>query len=365
MTTYTWQIEKGTPPDTLIGDVTGATGTIDITPPGSGSDPYTIPGDDSLAGLVIRARVSDGITTHYSPWSPTVEPAGTPPPAGTIYFDGRATRMTALSSHETTPGDLSTLVEVDTPKEVWQGHLAFLNDDIKLVADTRYGQIYDITVGLNSHNPYYTPSDGRSAELSTIRPLALGSWDWYANAYKIKSPFSQPDWCVVDQFGYPSLWSPPLAIHADGSNFVLAQYAGRLTLQANGSYRGTLVQNTVIVANPLDTWVEIITGVKWSTSQDGEIHVYYRIPSGDNVWHNPLNFSGIDTEQWGTTPSGSYPQNYLDGAGNPLNVTDHGGLYFGFWNAPPLPSPFPTNRAQRMGPTRSSDLDTAKSTLPA
>ena len=51
-----------------------------------------------------------------------------------------------------------------------------------------------------------------------------------------------------------------------------------------------------------------------------------------------------------------------DSNGNPINIIDHGGLYFGYWNG--LPSNFPTNYAWQTGLTRSGDLATAQSTFP-
>ena len=282
-----------------------------------------------------------------------------------MYFDGRAKNMTSLSSYESTPGTLSTLKQAQSP-QMWDG-LLFLNNDIQLASDSRYGQVYSIRTGSNSHNPYYTPSDGRSSELSRRRPMVLGSWDWYGNAYKVKSGWTQPSWADLYQFGYPTLSSPPLSINIDRPydglpRFQLFQNAGLLKNNGSGFYGGTQLGDTNIVPVPFDTWVEIIVGVKWETNNTGELRAYYRIPSKGTGWVLAVSKSSIPTEQYGTTPSGSVNSTFTDSSGKPINVLDHGGLYFGYGS---MPSSFPTNYVSQSGLTRSSSLATAQSTFPS
>ena len=282
-----------------------------------------------------------------------------------MLFDGRATNMTSLSSYESTPGTLSTLEQSQSP-QLWDG-LLFLNNDIQLASDSRYGKVYSIRTGLDSHNPYYTPTDGRSSELSRRRPMVLGSWDWYANAYKVKSGWTQPSWADLYQFGYPTLSSPPLSINIDRPydglpRFQLFQNAGLLKNNGSGFYAGTQMGDTNIVPVPFDTWVEIIVGVKWETNSTGELRAYYRIPSKGTGWVLAVSKSGIPTEQYGTTPSGSVNSTFTDSSGKPLNVLDHGGLYFGYGS---MPSSFPTNYVSQSGLVRASSLSAAQSTLPS
>ena len=273
--------------------------------------------------------------------------------------------MTSLYSYESTPGDLSTLKQAQS-QQLWSG-LAFLNNDIQLAADSRYGQVYSIRTGSNSHNPYYTPTDGRSSELSKVRPMVLGNWDWYGNAFKVKSGWTQPGWCDLFQFGYPTLSSPPLSINVDHSSdgisrFQLFENAGLLTNNGSGFYKGTQFAETNILPIPFDTWVEIIVGVKWATNNTGELRVYYRVPSKGTGWVLAVSKSSIATEQYGTTPSGSVNSTFTNSSGQPINVLDHGGLYFGYSS---MPSSFPTNYVSQSGLTRSSSLATAQSTFPS
>jgi hypothetical protein len=303
-------------------------------------------------------------TTTTTKTTTTTTTTTTTPSSGTVYFDGRAKNMTSLYSYESTAGDLSTLKQGQSP-QLWSG-LNFLNNDIQLASDSRYGQVYSIRTGYDSHTPYYTPTDGRSSEVSRGRPMVLGSWDWYADAFKVKSGWSQPAWADLFQFGYPTLSSPPLSINIDRPSdgvprFQIYENAGLLANNGSGFYKGPQFGNTNIVAVPFDTWVEIIVGVKWATSSTGEIHVYYRIPSQSSAWQNPINKTGIPTEQYGTTPSGSVNSTFTNSSGGAINVLDHGGLYFGYSS---MPSSFPTNYVSQSGLTRSSSLATAQSTFP-
>lgn len=334
------------------------------------STTYVVQAGD--VGQVVAVNVAPVDSTGAHLWSQsavsnqtpvvTTTSTGTTTASGSVMFDGRAKQMTVLYSHETTPGDLSTLQQGQSPN-VWTG-LAFLNDDIQLASDSRYGQVYAITTGINSSNPFDLPSNGRSSELSHRQAMNLGEWDWYANAYRVKSGWVQPDWAVVYQFGYPTLSSPPEAIDIDTFNgvptFDLFQNAGLLTNNGSGFYGGTQLGHFPIVAVPFDTWVEIIVGVKWETDGTGSVRVYYRIPSQSSTWTLAISKDNIPTEQYGTTPSNSCSADYS----NCPTVIDHGGLYFGYHNAPPLPSPFPTNHVDQSGLTISTDLATAEGTLP-
>lgn len=273
-------------------------------------------------------------------------------------FDGRAALMTQLESYETTPGTLSTLVQVQQPA-LWDA-LSFLNNDIKLVPSSRYVQAYQVTVGLNSHNPYYTPSDGRSSELSKIRPISLGQWDWYANAYQTVAPFTSADWMLVDQFGYPGISSPPLSIHCDGGQWNLQQWAGLISKNSAGNYRAAVV-NTYPIAPLTNDLIEIITGVKWATDNTGALRCYWRLPLKTSTWTLALSKDNLPTEQYGTTPSGTVSADFHDCP----TVTDHGGLYFGYWaGSAGFPNPFPVNTVLRQGVTRWPDLASAKTAFP-
>ena len=340
-------------------DTSGTTTGCITLMSGETATTYVVQSTD--VGHRIFIRVAPSINGTHD-WTDAVfsAPTAVVATSGSIVFDGRATRMTALSSYETTPGTLSTLVQTQNPAGMWDC-LCFLNNDIALVSEPRYTQVYSINVGINSHNPNYTPSDARSSELSHIQPMTLGTWNWYGDAFRVKSGWSQPDWSRIFQFGYPSLASPPIALAADAYNGVPYFQLWRNDGLLNAStLTGTVVGDTPIMAIPLDTWVEFVVGVKWATDNTGSIRIYYRIPSQSSAWTLAYSVDNTPTEQYGTTANGSCSADYHDCT----TVTDHGGLYFGYWSAPPLPSPFPTNHIDQSGLTISSDLATAQSTFP-
>jgi len=98
-------------------------------------------------------------------------------------------------------------------------------------------------------------------------------------------------------------------------------------------------------------WEEFVVGVKWATDKTGEIRVYNRRPGGS--WTKLFDKANIDTYVWSTTPNGSFAK---DGSNWPT-VIDKLGLYFKEYGGE-------SEAVQESGLTRSSDLATAKSTLP-
>jgi hypothetical protein len=308
---------------------------------------------------------------------PAARPAAKPAPAstkkapaaprasGTVYFDGRAKNMTQLSSYETTPGNLSTLLQAQTPA-TWSC-LCFLDNDMTVVPDARYGKVYSTHVEPGSRNPWNSglPAGYASALLSKGRPNDLGKWNWFADAYKVPPGWSQPNFATVTEFQYATLTSPPLAIDISTLNGTptLAMYrnAGKVTNNGSGWYGGAVQeQATRIVKIPFGKWIDVIVGVKWATDNSGEIRVYYRI-EGQSSFTLAITRSKTPTWQYGTT---SYSTVNLDGtnaSGKQVNVLDQTGLYTGYSNGR---TSFPANAIFEAGLTRSSDYATAAATLP-
>jgi hypothetical protein len=81
------------------------------------------------AADAMRDRSDDGTAT-----------AGVVPRIGTVFFNGLASRVGNIFSYETSAGNISTLVQGQNPK-LWDG-LNFLNNDIQVVSDPRYGHVY-------------------------------------------------------------------------------------------------------------------------------------------------------------------------------------------------------------------------------
>jgi len=285
------------------------------------------------------------------------------PRLGAVLFNGRATRVGRIFSYETSAGDINTLVQGQSPK-LWDG-LNFLNNDIQVIPDSRYGHVYSIRAGVGSHNPYYDPGPGVAAsELSRGRENDNGKWDWFAGGFRINSGLTGPGWVMLYQFGYPTLSSPPLALQLvkrhGRLNYGLLQNAGQLTKNSSGFYRGTVLANTPLVPVSYGKWVDFIIGVKWATGSTGELRVYARV-EGKTGYKLMLNRSRIPTWQYGTTPYGSVNADGTNSSGQQARVIDHGGLYFGYWDSR---TSFPTESILETGMTRSSTYRAAASTLP-
>ena len=286
-----------------------------------------------------------------------------PTESGTVWFNGRATHMGQLFSYETSAGNIDTLVQGQSPK-LWDG-LNFLNNDIQVVPDSRYGHVYSIRAGVGSHNPYYDPGAGVAAsEVSRGRANDLGKWDWFAGGFRINSGLTGPGWVMLYQFGYPTLSSPPLAIellkHHGALTYGILQNAGQLTSNGSGFYRGTVLANTPLVPVSYGKWVDFIIGVNWATGNTGELRVYVRV-AGKGGYKLMLKRSRLPTWQYGTTPYGTVNANGTNSSGAQVNVIDHGGLYFGYWDHR---TTFPTESILETGMTRSSTYRAAASTLP-
>jgi Polysaccharide lyase len=287
-----------------------------------------------------------------------------PDESGTVWFNGRATHMGQLFSYETSAGNIGTLVQGQTPK-LWDG-LGFLNNDIQVIPDSRYGHVYAIRAGVGSHNPWYDPGPGIAAsELTRARPNDLGKWDWFSGGFRINGGLTGPGWTMLYQLGYPSLGSPPLAldlVKRQGRLYYgLFRNAGLLTKRGNSSfYQGSSFEDRPLVPVPYGKWVDFIFGVKWETANTGELRVYARV-EGTRGYKLLVNKSRIPTWQYGTTPAGSINASGIKSSGEPARVLDKGGLYFGYWDGR---STFPTESLLETGMTRSSTYHAAASTLP-
>jgi polysaccharide lyase-like protein len=287
-----------------------------------------------------------------------------PDESGTVWFNGRATHVGQLFSYETSVGDIGTLVQGQAPK-VWDG-LLFVNNDIQVVSDSRYGHVYSIRAGVGSRDPWWDPGPGvAQSELTRLRTNDLGKWDWFSAGFRIDSGLTGPGWIMLSQLGYPSLGSPPLALdlvkRSGRLYYGLFRNAGLLTQRAGTSfYQGSSFEDKALVPVPYGTWVDFIIGVKWATGNTGELRVYARV-QGKRGFKLLVNKSRIPTWQYGTTPAGTINAAGLGRTGAPVRVLDKAGLYFGYWDSR---ATFPTESLLETGLTRSSTYRAAVSTLP-
>jgi len=274
--------------------------------------------------------------------------------------------MTQLFSYETTQWDLTTLKSGQSPY-VWDC-LCFLNNDMQLAADARYGKVYATQAGPGSRNPWNgaAPASYASAQTSTRRlSYDLGKTFWYADAFKIDSTWTQPDFTSLVTFGYPTLSSGPIEIQVYPTNGVLSyallMNSGLLTKNASGFYAGSVLSLTQIAPINFGKWVEMIIGIKWATDNTGAIDAYYRV-EGQTSWTHSISKTGLPTEQYGTTSYGTVRADGTSSDGSQHSVLDKQGLYFGYYDS--TKTSFPTDRLAQSGLTRSSDFETARATLP-
>jgi len=320
---------------------------------GTNSATYSLTSAD--VGYTLLVQVAPVDSTGTTDWTDSVDSAKTAVVAanGATVFDGRAKNMTTLVSTGTTNQQQSPAL--------WDC-LCFTNNDITLASNSRYTQVYSIHAEPGSKNPYNSgaPAYDASAEVSKIRPNDLGQWDWFGGAWNIPSGLTAPDFVTLQQFGYPTLSSPPLAIDVGKPGGVLSytlyRNAGKLTQVTSDWSQGTVFEEPTIAPVTYGKWMEIIVGVKWATDNTGEIRVYTRA-EGETAWTLRISESNTPTEQYGTTNYGTCAADFS----NCPNVTDHGGLYFGFSDGR---TTFAQESLLSRGLTRSTDLASAELTFP-
>lgn len=256
-----------------------------------------------------------------------VDPGGGtsgPPPTGTPLFDGRAIRMTSLTG-STLPAGTGSNASQDpqifgenpgTPSGLYFMRRNNI-DDAEVVADTTWTKVYRFGIGQGSTNPYLTLyTDGRaSAELTRARPVTAGQVDWYADAYKIVSPYHMPTsgpFNVMSQYGYPSIYSPPLSVNFDNNGLGIDRHVG---LYSGGNIQYALKPRFYTLAQVLDKWLEIVVGVQWQFDTAGWIYVYGRIEGEAGP---TLKYSDL-----------THPTNQYTGSSFPTSVNDKHGLYMG------------------------------------
>jgi hypothetical protein len=234
-----------------------------------------------------------------------------------------------------------------------------MNNDIQLQSDPRFGKVYSITTGPNSHNPWWSPPPGvASSEMSKSRPFRMGTWDWYANSFKALSGWTLTDWGTVSQMNYPTITSPPLEIDYDKNGVGIERSVGYVA-SVSGSPQVHDVQRFFPVSSVIGKWVDFVIGVKWATDTTGSIRVYTRcLECGDTGWVLRYSKDNIITMQWG---AGILNQDGSASGGGTASTLDKMGLYWGYYTAP---STEPTDHMLEMGLVRASDQASAMASFP-
>jgi hypothetical protein len=290
---------------------------------------------------------STSTSTSTSTGTTTTAPTGTTPPL----FNGLATTMTCLWS-------VSPSNQGQCPTGMWDG-LAFINNDIWLMPDSRYVEVYRHRVDDSSGNGYWDCGPTCSAsELAKYRPTGINSTDWYTDAVRVDSPYTCTDWGLVEQFNY-GLSSPPIGLalncsqdSTDGQlHFGIDRNAGYISCV--GCQDFTSWQHTQLDVGPfMNHWVEFVIGIHWAVDNTGWFEVYSRNrDNGETGFTLRLSNSNVPTMQ------------QVKGQALPATTLDKQDHYFGYWSSADTPSPFPTNYVDHRGLERFSDKSSALASM--
>lgn len=310
----------------------------------AGAGSYTV-------SLTVTGTSPDGTSTT------TQTVTTTSPPSGTVEFDGSADLMTALFSYESTPGDLTTLHQGQTPK-IWTA-LDFENNDIQLAADAHYGQVYKVTVPIGDSNPWNHGAnpDSGAALLSIRRPNLLGQWRYFAIGARVDSwtNVAGIQFCELASLGYQTSQSSQVALDLMDNggvlSFAIFQNAG-FANNPSGYATGTTHYKEAFKPVVFGQREEFVVAVKWATDKTGEVQVWNRPVGGS--WSKLFDKTGVDTYLYGTTPYGFFAQ---DGS-NWTTVLDKLEIYYNLNGA------VATETVYETGLVRCTDLATAQAQFP-
>jgi hypothetical protein len=326
-------------------------GSCALSPTSASRASYAVQSSD--VGYTIVAEVApSGVWSDSVDSKPTGTVASsTPATSGSVYFDGRANKMTQLYS-------VGIGNQGQSPS-LWTC-LCFTNNDISLASDSTYGQAYKATVPIGDTNPWggaLAAGDG-AGQLSIRRSNDLGKWDWYALAIKVPSwsgALANIKFVDLLSMGYQTSAGDQVGLGLMNNNGTLAWQIHQNSGYANvtsGFATGSVSYKTPILPVSYGQWQEFAVGVKWATDNTGAVQVYSRTPGGS--WQKLFEKLNQPTYLYGTTATGTFAQ---DGSNWPT-VIDKIGLYYGEYSITP------TETVYESGLTRSSDLATAQSTLP-
>jgi hypothetical protein len=268
-------------------------------------------------------------------------------------FDGRASRMTFIdpvggSGHQ------------EQQPAVWDC-LCYVNGNVKLVPDSRFGKAYRYSTDDSSWNGAgYDPGpNSGTSDLGERRPQGLGHWDWYALAVKAPRSWRQPTWALVFEVNFPAWTSPP-----EGLEISPRQSNGRYCWTYSARCRSwfDLVRNVGEVGSTthehhwlrqveFGKWTEFVIGINWQTSNDGAYQVYTRVPAHERAFRLAASAQGVVTYQ---TKPGTPP---------PATTTDLQFLYEGTEPSNGWPSPLWRNTIYHRGFQRFSTRGAAIAAL--
>lgn len=371
--------------DTASAEVKAATSTYPQMVKKHGPDWTKWPTDSRWwKFLTLQGQARSEVGQLVAPTPPPPPPP--PPPTGTgvVYFDGSATKLTTLVSHEVTPPATYTVGPVKWPDgtthyfytvqepKVWDGCACFIRDDISLVPDQRFGKAYKIAVRTGDTNQWHGAKGGTvngSGQMTQHRTVALETWDWFAIAVRIDAWNLSPSdirFCDILSLGYQTSSNDQiaftLAAGPDGKLWYAVDVNGGYANGVQGNAPGTTsIRHDPVSPVAFGKWEEFVVGVKWSTHKTGALEVHRRQP-GISPWSRLYNKTNIDTELYGPIydSAGNLIKNFAQDASNWTGVIDKMGLYFGHAS-----QTVTTETIYASGLVTCSDLATAQAQFPA
>jgi hypothetical protein len=252
--------------------------------------------------------------------------------------DLSATDMTCL--WKTTISDYG-----QCPAGFWDD-LGFTNNDVQLVSDPTYGQVYRHRTKAGSGNGYYhCPITCAASYLGRYHAPYLNTTTWFADTIKVESPYTCTDWGLVWQLNYGQS-SPPMALalncgqtSSDGQlHFGVYRNGGGISCTGCQDFPSQEFRQ-INVGPFLDRWIDFVVGVHWATDNTGWFEYYSRNKSnGETGFTLRASNSGIPTMQ------------YVIGQPIPSQLSDKQDQYFGYWDSSRIPaSGFPTNYVDHRG----------------
>lgn len=207
-----------------------------------------------------------------------LQPVTPPPPVTVPLLDLRATAVKG-----TLPPAPLTATSSPAPFNGSNDGLNYVNSDITVQPDPRWGSVYKVRLTRTSCNPWWSgelASGKISAELTKGRTIVPGEINWYASSYLIHPGFEPGSFGELTQYGYPTLTSPPFGFGVTTAGIVLERNSGVLTLNSSNYWQAEIIykQPVCSLQSVVGKWLDVILGVKWTIDNTGFVELWTRLP---------------------------------------------------------------------------------------
>jgi hypothetical protein len=244
--------------------------------------------------------------------------------------------------------------------------LCFMQNDISLASDSRYGKAYKVAVPTGDANPWNWSSTYKygAGQLTRFHYTAAdyGQWSYYGIAVKVPSWNGVTDlaWGAdIASLGYETIQGDQVSLKLLNNggvlNYAVQQNSGQLTQTSTGWYAGSTSYKQPFMPVTYGQWEDFVIAVKWTADNTGGVEVYARNPAQTAAWTKVFSRLNEPTYAIGSTSYSTWTVSKLQDPST--RVLDKIGLYFQQTGGE-------SETVYESGLTRSSDLATAESTLP-